>query len=385
MLCPICNSNKVIKYGKRILHTWEKSGKKERVIQLFSCDMRHVFSNRQSTGQIYTDSFVEYVVYLYLKCLSYNTVIEIIRAMYEEDILSKRLIIKFMQVVSDTLPSNDEVNKKYCPNRPEYLAFDGVWFKFKDTSIVLLVSFNPETFDVVDYLWWPQEDEEGYSNLMASILKKIPPSTIKGVYADGDLGFRRALNTLLPNVPFQLCVVHKQLRMNQLVPVQRAYTSRKMDQKTKEEIIEFQKLFKDVIFADTKEESVNALKTLEEFSKSSSQERLTKAYTSLKRNFNDTLTHFDHPGMMRDNNLIECFNGCIKPRIKLMKSFKKEENLDRYFKLYILAFRFKPLKESRFKARRGKPPLRPNTGDLPKLYNFISFLRKDLNLHFIIK
>lgn len=385
MKCPLCHSNKVIKRGTRVLQLWEKSGKKERVVQLFSCSMKHVFSNRQSTGQIYTDSFVEHVVWLYLKCLSYNTTIDIVREQYEEDVLSKKKVLKFMEVVADTLPSNDAVNEKYCPNQPRFLAFDGVWFKFKDTSIVLLVCFNPESFDIVDYLWWGDEDEEGYSNLIAQILRHIPKETIQGVYADGDLGFRKSLKKLLPEVPFQLCVVHKQMRMNQLVPVQRAHTSNKMDEEIKEEIIQFEKLFKDTIFAKTKQESLDSLKALETYTQTTSQERLHKAYTSLKRNFTYTLTHFDHPEMMRDNNLIECFNGCIKPRIKLMKSFKKAENVDRYFKLYILAFRFKPLKESRFRERRGKPPLRPKAGDLPQIYNFISFLRKEFTLHFILK
>ncbi|OGM33446.1 hypothetical protein A3D00_00830 [Candidatus Woesebacteria bacterium RIFCSPHIGHO2_02_FULL_38_9] len=55
------------------------------------------------------------------------------------------------------------------------------------------------------------------------------------------------------------------------------------------------------------------------------REKFLKAVNQLKRNFKYTLTHFDYPGMQRDNNLIECFNGCIKPRLNLMKGFKKKE------------------------------------------------------------
>ena len=109
-----------------------------------------------------------------------------------------------------------------------------------------------------------------------------------------------------------------------------------------------------------------------------------RAYNSLRRNFKDTLTHFDYPGMMYDNNLIESFHSCIKPRMKLMKGFKKEENIDRYLKLYILAFRFKPMKESRLKDRRGKSPMQCANVTLPKMYNFISYLRKSHNLHFVV-
>jgi len=84
--------------------------------------------------------------------------------------------------------------------------------------------------------------------------------------------------------------------------------------------------------------------------------------------------------MERDNNLIECFNGCIKPRLKLMKGFKKKQNLDRYLKLFLLEFRFHTLKESRFKERRSKSPLELGGVNLPKYYNFLTLLRKELKL-----
>ena len=86
--------------------------------------------------------------------------------------------------------------------------------------------------------------------------------------------------------------------------------------------------------------------------------------------------------MHRDNNLLECFNGILKPRLNLMKSFKKEENLDRYLKLFLLEFRFRPLKESRFKERRNQSPLQLGDVYLPDSYNFITFLRKSFNLKF---
>ena len=86
--------------------------------------------------------------------------------------------------------------------------------------------------------------------------------------------------------------------------------------------------------------------------------------------------------MQRDNNLLECFNGIIKPRLKLMRSFKKKENLDRYLKLFLLEYRFRPLKESAFRDRRGQSPLQLSNVYLPKYYNFITFLRTHFSLSF---
>ena len=133
---------------------------------------------------------------------------------------------------------------------------------------------------------------------------------------------------------------------------------------------------------NTKEESVKNLTKLLHWTNAHPREKFLKAVNQLKRNFKYTLTHFDYPGMQRDNNLIECFNGCIKPRLNLMKGFKKKENLDRYLKLFLLEFRFRPLRESRFKERKGISPLELGGIYLPKYYNFLTFLRKTLKLSF---
>lgn len=114
-------------------------------------------------------------------------------------------------------------------------------------------------------------------------------------------------------------------------------------------------------------------------------EKFMKAYRSLARNFQYTLTHFDYHGMRRDNNLVECFNGCIKPRLKLMRGFKKKENLDRYLKLFLLEFRFQPLTESRFKERNGIAPLQLADVYVPKYYNFTAFIRTQCNLTYLLK
>lgn len=200
-----------------------------------------------------------------------------------------------------------------------------------------------------------------------------------GAYGDGDNGLIFSLKRLLPHVPFQLCIVHKEMRMGQFVPIKSLHVSKQMTPQQKHQIKEFQFLFREAIYAKTKDESVEALGRLEKYVKLNPQERFMKAYRSLSRNFAFTLTHFDHPHMHRDNNILECFNGILKPRLDLMKSFKKKENLDRYLKLFLLEFRFRPLKE-----RRGQTPLQLGDVYLPKYYNFIRFLREQFNLRFTL-
>lgn len=357
-----------------------KSGKRITSYQGYRCSNGHYFTTGKNGA--FADSFVETVVYIYLRCLSLNTTVDIIRMFYEEDVLSKGQVLDFIEIVADKLPSLDDVDAVYTPRRSGFIALDGVWFSFNKEQIVLLVCFDPISFDVITAHFETDETGEGYERLLINAVNKLGALEIKGAYGDGDNGLIFSLKKLLPHVPFQLCVVHKEMRMGQFVPVKLLHRSKHFTPQQKHEIREFQFLFREVIYAKTKEESFEALTTLGRYVKQNPNERFLKTYRSLERNFQYTLTHFDNSHMERDNNLLECFNGIIKPRLNLMKSFKKQENLDRYLKLFLLEFRFRPLKESRFKNRRGQSPLQLGDVFLPDNYNFITFLRKSFNFKF---
>jgi len=64
-----------------------KRGKRVGKIQLYRCLQGHQF--RKDNLPSWDDSFIEYVVFVYLKCLSLNTTIDIVRETFEMDILSK--------------------------------------------------------------------------------------------------------------------------------------------------------------------------------------------------------------------------------------------------------------------------------------------------------
>jgi len=376
-----CGSIKIKRNGFLTKSVMFKSGKKKVKQQAFRCEKGHLFKINGKLSS-WNDSFIEYAVFIYLKCLSLNTTVAIIRATYEEDFLSKGQILSFVETVGKNLPTLDDIDRLYDPKRSGYLAFDGVWFPFGREHIVLLVAFDPETFDVVDAIWRVDEDYEGYTALIRNVLQKLKNLKVKGVYGDGDNSLISALKKYLSITPFQLCIVHKSLRMQQTIPLKNAVKNRYISKETKEELIVFAKLFKNTLYAQTKEESLKNLTVLLHWTKDHPREKFLKAVNQLKRNFKYTLTHFDYPGMQRDNNLIECFNGCIKPRLNLMRGFKKRQNLEIYLKLFLLDFRFHPLKESRFKDRRNQSPLELGDVYLPKYYNFISFLRNQLDLTF---
>lgn len=357
-----------------------KSGKRVRRVQAYRCSNGHLF--KEGLNSSWTNSFIEYTVFIYLRCLSLNTTIDIIRATYEIDLLTKSQILLFIEWVADPLPTLDDIDRLFSPLRSGYLAFDGVWFSYGKDQVVLLVAFDPVSFDIVSAIWSNEESYEGYAKLVRGVIAKIPKEKIKGTYGDGDNGLIMSLKYYLSNIPFQLCVVHKNLRMEQTVPVKTAVRGNHLQKELRKEILEFAKLFHNALYADTKDEALEALTKLLHWVTLHPREKFLKAVNQLKRNFHYTLTHFDYPGMQRDNNLLECFNGCLKPRLNLMRGFKKKDNLDRYLKLFLLEFRFRPLRESRFKDRRGVSPLELGGVYLPKYYNFLSFLRKHLSLSF---
>jgi len=379
--CPKCGSEKTKRDGVIYTSIMTKSGKKRQKTQNYRCDSGHFFNFQKN--EKYTNSFVEWVVFVYLNCLSLNTTIDIVRSYYEDEILSKTTILEFIENVADVVPTIDDIDNLFHPKRSGFIALDGVWFKFRGLDIVLLVCFDPETFDIIDTIWSLEEDQKSYTKLLTSVTTKIGKENIKGIYGDGDKGLMVSLKTHLPLVPFQICIVHKEMRMGQVVPVKMVNISKRMEERVKMEIKQFQELFRAVIYAKDKEKSLNNLSTLKSFVASHPSEKFKKAFRSLLTNFKHTLTHFDHPEMQRDNNLLECFNGIIKPRLRLMKGFKKYDNLGRYLKLFLLEYRFGPLRESRFKDRRNLSPLQIAKVELPQIYNFLSFLRKSLNLNFV--
>jgi len=383
IICPSCNSKVSKKDGQVKRWVYFKSGKSIQKVQTYKCENGHVFKIK--SGGKFSNSFIEHVVFVYLRCLSLNVTVDIIRETYEDEVISKSQVLLFLKQVADVLPTLDDIDRIYSPHRSGYLAFDGVWFNYQDGQVVLLVCFDPVSFDVISAIWHEDENQAGYTKLIRQVLAKLAKDQVKAIYGDGDNGLMLSLKHHLPRVPFQLCTVHKYMRMGQTVSIKSVNISTWLDETSKAEIREFAGLFKTTLIAISKEEAIKALGDLLYWVSDHPRERFIKAVNQLKHNFDLTLTHFDYPGMMRDNNLIECFNGCLKPRLTLMKSFKRDDNLDRYLKLFLLDFRFHTLKESKFAYRRDKSPIEMGGVPLPNYYNFLSLLRQQMHLDYQLK
>jgi transposase-like protein len=311
---------------------------------------------------------VEYVAFLYLRSLSFNQVIAILGAYYEQDVFTKDRLINHIEQLADRIPTNEQISHWLKPKRSGYYALDGTWLKYRGKDIVLLILFDVRTLDIVSYYVAQKETEASYRRLIQLALPEIV-NNIKGIFCDGDPGLVKAIKSYFPHTPIQLCVFHKYSRVGEIIPFVRPKT--KLDREIKERV-------EQILFAETKEIAITKLHELEQFAKDhKGYEKLRKVIGVLKRNFNLLMTHFDHPEMSPYNNVLEGFNYIIKRRTKLMKGFKKPVNIGRWLKLIILDWRFHPLKESQFSARNSYSPLQLAGVELPKIYNWLTYVRKN--------
>jgi len=315
---------------------------------------------------MYTRKVMEYVTYLYLRSLSFQQVRAILFAWFEEDVINKDILITSIETVADALPDQYAVTRWLKPKRSGYYALDGTWLKYRGKDIVLLILFDVVTLDVVAYAAAMDETEKSYEKLLHPVREEI--ANAKGFFCDGELGLLKLLKEQHSTVPIQLCVFHKYSRVGQIACF--VHPKSELDREIKRRV-------EKVLFAPTRSGAIAALAELMQYANDLPKNRKLKQVIGiLKRNFELLLTHYDNPDMSPYNNVLEGFNYLIKRRTRLMKGFKKPLIISRWLKLLILDWRFHTLTESEFKDRRGKTPLTLASVPLPKIYNWVTFLRK---------
>jgi transposase-like protein len=317
---------------------------------------------------MFTREIIAQAIFMYLRSLSFNSVSDIFRSWYNIDVFSKDTLIKHIETYCDQIPNHFEITKWLKPTRSGFYALDGTWLKYRGKDIVLLILFDVKTLDIVNWRISREETREAYDKLLIEAYAEIADN-IRGFHCDGDPGLLLALKDLFPKVPVQLCVFHKYSRAGQLIPFVR------IKNETDKEI---KRLVEKVLFAPTKQEAISSLALLQKYAQEhQGHKKLRELIGVLKRNFDLLLTHFDHPEMSPYNNVLEGFNYIVKRRTKLMKGFKKPININKWLKLILTDWRFHVLRESQFKNRKSKSPLKLAGCELPKIHNWVKYLYKN--------
>ena len=317
---------------------------------------------------MFTREIIAQAIFMYLRSLSLNSVSDIFRSWYNTDVFSKDTLIHHIEEYTEQLPNHFQITEWLKPKRSGYYALDGTWMKYRGRDIVLLILFDVETLDIVNWKIARQENENSYSELLIDAFGEISPD-IRGFFCDGDQGLLKTLKTLFPNAPIQLCVFHKYSRAGQIIPFVRIKS---------DEDREIKKLTEQVLFANTKQEAIVGLEKLQRYAQEHQKHKKLKELIGvLKRNFDLLLTHFDNPEMSPYNNVLEGFNYIVKRRTRLMKGFKKPININRWIGLIMTDWRFHYLRESQFKDRKNKSPLELAGCKLPKIHNWVKFIYKN--------
>ena len=314
---------------------------------------------------MFTRKMIAQAIFVYLHSLSLNSVSSIFSSWYNTDVFSKDTLINGIEKYMSELPNNFQITEWLKPKRSGYYALDGTWMKYRGRDIVLLILFDVRTLDVVNWKIARAENETNYSELLLGVYKEIS-SNVKGFFCDGDPGLLKALRILFPNAPIQMCVFHKYCRAGQVIPFVRIRND--VDR-------EIKKLTEQVLFAPTKQDAIDSLEKLQRYAQEHQKHKqLKKLIGVLKRNFDLLLTHFDNPEMSPYNNVLEGFNYIVKRKTKLMKGFKRPVNINMWIKLIMFNWRFHYLKESCFKNRKNKSPLELAGCELPKIYNWVTYI-----------
>lgn len=317
---------------------------------------------------MYTIKVIEHVTFMYLRSLSFNQVNAILRSFYERDVFTKVTLLNHIEQMADQIPDHQSISRWLKPKRSGYYAIDGTWIKYCGEDRVLLILFDVETLDTIAYFVAEDETKEAYTALFELGTLDIAVGK-KGFFCDGDPALLAVLEELHRGVPVQVCVFHKYARLGQLIPFK--HPKNKIDKTIKERV-------EKILFAQSKENAISALHELEQFARENqSHKKLNEVIGIIHHNFDLLLTHFEHSSMSPYNNVLEGFNHILKRRIRLMKGFKKDINIDRWIKLLLLDWRFHQLKESAFKLRQGKMPLELAGVKLPEIYNWLTFVRKN--------
>lgn len=315
-------------------------------VQNYKCkDCGHSWYYKREYGK-FTRTTVIKIVYTYLRSVSFNRLKEIVYSWANSEI-AKRELIGFVESISDHLPSFQKITERYKPKRSGYVGFDGLWLKYKENSFVVLIAFDVETLDIIEYQVSFKESEEGWLKLLIKCGDGL--KGVKGIYIDGQLDLVTVIKNHFPNVPTQLCVFHKEIRIGQIIPLVHLKT---------EEDKWLKNTFEIILYSQSELQALAyflRLGIFKTFDKKSKKKK--KIYGVLKRNFHLLMTHHHYPNMHRTNNILEGFNGNIAQKLRLMRGIKKSENIERYLKLIFLDYRFRKLQNCGLKDRNKKSPL----------------------------
>lgn len=275
--------------------------------------------------------------------------------------ISKNKILEIVLSVSSRLPEIFQLNNKLKINWSGQFALDATFPKLNGKTFAVLICSDFFSLDIVDYSIAPLENYIYWKKFLLKIYPVlIQNNVIKFFVTDGKRGLHQAISEFFPQVDVQLCITHKQRRINQIIPHIQGDGYDRL----------FAHLAHCAIRATTPEIYQGYLNILISFTTNGDfllwskprQEKLQKIIGALRWQKNKLHTRYYCNYEIKDptTNHLEGINSFLKERINLMRGFKKADNTELLIKLLIYYYRFHKFTSSSFKARNGKAPIELN-------------------------
>lgn len=275
--------------------------------------------------------------------------------------IGKDRILEILLSVSGRPPEISKLNQELNINWSGQFALDAFFPKLKGKSMAVLLCSDFASLDLAGYLIAERENYYSWRDFLTLITSELTKQKItKFFVTDGKRGLHQALSELFPDIPTQLCVSHKQRRINQIVPRVRGDGYDKL----------FSRLAHQAVRAPLKEIFKVYLNILVDFKRNNEyqsypqarQEKLKRIIGALRFQRNKLHVRYYYPDLITDptTNHLEGINGFLKERLNLMRGFKRVENGELLIKLLIYYYRFHKFTSSKFKERNGKAPVELN-------------------------
>lgn len=250
--------------------------------------------------------------------------------------------------------------------------------------MAVFICLDNQSMDIVYYDIFSKENYQYWKIFLLKLQTVINVTSISKFFVtDGKRGLHQALEEIFPHIPRQLCVAHKARRICQIIPRVRGDKIDKM-------------IFRigiDCITAKDEETFYKQKNILIQLFQSSwydnqpkpRQEKLKKVIGAVGFQQKYLNTRFKLPDLIKDDittNPLECVNGILKERIRLIRGFKNPEHAELIIKLIITYYRFHKFTGSKFRYRNGKRPIQLNQIKNQKLLQKI--LKKDHSFYWMI-
>jgi len=241
-----------------------------------------------------------------------------------------------------------------------YLLADAKTIFVKKEKFYLLLTADALTQDIPMVTFSFSEDYPGYYELLRTIKDEIK-FPLHGITTDGDPGLLKAIKTVFPDAPSQLCTKHLDRYHRYYFSARggSAYGRNYLYQGNREGIDLFLKLTSQLLFASDLWRLDHLLQAY--FDSRPYLSRLggiglTKELEDFESKFKNLWVHFYHPGMPSTTNILEGIIRQLSRKIDDTDGFNSPVTAWNSLKLLIMNYRFKKFSCSH-NGNNGKSPL----------------------------